>query len=51
LVEDAHTTLDDSWNGVPIPAELIVAELNRACSDYELPDSFVDTKRAELITF
>ncbi len=51
LVSDAHTTLDDSWNGAPIPAELIVAELNRGCSDYELPDSFVDTKATELIAF
>ena len=51
LVSDAHTTLDDSWNGAPIPAELLVAELNRGCSDYELPDSFVDTKATELIAF
>ena len=42
LVEDAHTTLDESWEGVSIPAELIVAELNRACADYDLPDSRLD---------
>jgi len=42
LIEDAHTTIDESWNGVQVPAELIVAELNRACADYELPDSRVD---------
>ena len=51
LVEDAHTTMDESWNGSPIPAELIVAELNRACSDYDLPDSRVDVLAAERIRF
>lgn len=42
LVEDAHTTMDESWDGMVIPAEMIIAELNRACSDYDLPDSRVD---------
>lgn len=42
LVSDAHTTMDESWDGVAIPAEMIVAELNRACADYDLPDSRVD---------
>jgi nicotinamidase-related amidase len=51
LVEDAHTTMDESWNGSPIPAEFIVAELNRACSDYDLPDSRVDVLAAERIRF
>jgi len=51
LVEDAHTTMDESWNGSPIPAELIVAELNRACSDYDLPDSRVEVLVAERIRF
>jgi nicotinamidase-related amidase len=32
LVEDAHTTIDESWNGMLIPAEHIVAELNRSCA-------------------
>jgi len=51
LVEDAHTTMDESWNGSPIPADLIVAELNRACSDYDLPDSRVEVLVAERIRF
>jgi nicotinamidase-related amidase len=51
LIEDAHTTLDESWNGSPIPAEMIVAELNRACSDYDLPDSRVDVVAAEKFRF
>lgn len=51
LVEDAHTTMDESWNGVSIPAELIVAELNRSCMGYELPDSMVDVVTAEKLTF
>ena len=42
LISDAHTTMDETWNGTPIPAELIVAELNRGFYDYELPDSFVE---------
>ena len=49
LIEDAHTTLDESWNGLPIPAEMIVAELNRACSNYDLPDSRVDVISAEKV--
>jgi len=49
LIEDAHTTLDESWNGMPIPAEMIVAELNRSCSDYDLPDSRVDVISAEKV--
>jgi len=51
LVEDGHTTMDESWNGVQIPAELIIAELNRACSDYDLPDSRVDVVVAEKVQF
>ncbi len=51
LVEDAHTTMDESWNGVQIPAELIVAELNRACADYDLPDSFVNVISSQAIRF
>ena len=51
LVEDGHTTMDESWNGNPIPAEFIIAELNRACSDYELPDSRVDVVLAEKVRF
>ena len=51
LVEDAHTTMDESWNGVQIPAELIVAELNRACADYDLPDSFVEVISADKVSF
>ena len=51
LVEDAHTTMDDSWGNMVIPAEFIVAELNRACANYELPDSDVDVKPAEKIRF
>lgn len=51
LIEDAHTTMDESWNGTPIPAELIIAELNRACDQYELPDSFVEVVEAEKIIF
>ncbi len=51
LVEDAHTTMDESWNGSPIPAEMIVAELNRACSDYDLPDSRVDVVATERVRF
>lgn len=51
LVEDAHTTMDESWNGSPIPAELIIAELNRSCSDYDLPDSRVDVVAAERVRF
>ncbi|HEY4898152.1 MAG TPA: isochorismatase family protein [Candidatus Nanopelagicaceae bacterium] len=51
LVEDAHTTMDESWDGVTISAEQIVAELNRACSKYQLPDSFVDVAKAESIHF
>jgi len=49
LVEDAHTTMDDSWNGEMIPYEYIIAELNRSCADYELPDSTVDVLLAEKI--
>ncbi len=51
LVEDGHTTMDESWNGVQIPAEMIIAELNRACSDYDLPDSRVDVVVAEKVQF
>jgi len=51
LVEDAHTTMDESWNGNPIPAEYIIAELNRSCSDYDLPDSRVDVVLTENIRF
>jgi len=51
LVEDAHTTMDDSWGNMVIPAEYIVAELNRSCANYELPDSKVDVKPAEKIVF
>ena len=51
LVEDAHTTMDESWNGSPIPAELIIAELNRSCSDYDLPDSRVDVISADKVRF
>ena len=51
LVEDAHTTMDESWNGAPIPAEFIIAELNRSCSNYDLPDSRVDVVLAEKVRF
>ena len=51
LVEDAHTTMDDSWGNMVIPAEYIVAELNRSCANYELPDNEVDVKPAEKIVF
>src|ERR1019366_4277337 len=51
LVEDAHTTMDETWDGVTITAEQIVAELNRACSKYQLPNSFVDVTKAESIHF
>ena len=51
LVEDGHTTIDDSWDGATIPAEMIVAELNRACADYDLPDSRVDVLAASKIRF
>ena len=51
VVEDAHTTMDESWNRVTITAEQIVAELNRASSKYQLPDSFVDVAKAENIHF
>lgn len=51
LVEDAHTTMDESWNGIAIPAEMIVAELNRACADYDLPDSRVDVVEASQVRF
>jgi len=51
VVEDAHTTMDEKWEGVTITAEQIVAELNRACSKYQLPDSFVDVAKAENIHF
>ena len=51
LVEDAHTTMDESWNGSPIPAELIIAELNRSCSDYDLPESRVDVISADKVRF
>jgi len=51
LIEDAHMTIDESWNGLPIPAELIIAELNRACADYELPDSTLDVVATDRITF
>jgi nicotinamidase-related amidase len=51
LVEDAHTTMDESWNGSPIPTEMIVAELNRSCADYELPDSKVDVVPADAVKF
>jgi len=51
LVEDAHTTMDETWEGVKITAEQIVAELNCACSKYQLPDSFVDVAKAESIDF
>ena len=51
LVEDAHTTMDESWNGVNIPAEMIIAELNLACSNYDLPDSRLDVVPASEIHF
>jgi nicotinamidase-related amidase len=51
LVGDAHTTMDESWEGAAIPAEMIVAELNRSCSNYDLPDSRVDVVSAELASF
>ena len=51
LVADAHTTMDESWDGVSIPAEIIVAELNRACADYDLPDSRVDVVSSSNLNF
>jgi nicotinamidase-related amidase len=51
LVSDAHTTLDESWMGELIPAEMIVAELNRGFDGYELPDSEVVVTTAELLNF
>ena len=51
LVGDAHTTMDESWNGEPIPAEYIVAELNRSCQNYDLPDSRVDVVETEKVRF
>lgn len=51
LISDAHTTLDESWNGELIPAEMIVAELNRGFDGYELPDSEVVVTAAELLKF
>jgi hypothetical protein len=43
--------MDESWNGIAIPAEMIVAELNRACADYDLPDSRVDVVEASRVRF
>jgi nicotinamidase-related amidase len=51
LISDAHTTLDESWDGELIPAEMIVAELNRGFDGYELPDSEVVVTAAELLKF
>jgi len=51
LVEDAHTTMDESWDGQPIPAEMIIAELNRNCAAYELPDSEVNVVKTEAVRF
>jgi len=51
LIEDGHTTIDESWAGIAIPAEMIIAELNRACSDYDLPDSRVDVMPASEMHF
>jgi nicotinamidase-related amidase len=51
LVEDAHTTMDDSWGNTVIPAEYIIAELNRSCANYELPDSEIDVRPAQAISF
>ena len=51
LIGDAHTTIDESWNEMAIPAEFMVAELNRSCMDYELPDSSVDVISASEIHF
>ena len=51
LVSDAHTTLDESWMGELIPAEMIVAELNRGFDGYELPDSEVVVTTAQLLNF
>jgi len=51
LVEDAHTTMDESWEGQPIPAEMIIAELNRNCAAYGLPDSEVNVVKAEALRF
>ena len=51
LVSDSHTTLDESWNGELIPAEMIIAELNRGFDGYELPDSEVVVTAAELLKF
>ena len=42
LVSDAHTTMDEIWDGISIPAEHIVAELNGGFDGYELPDSVVE---------
>ena len=51
LIEDAHTTMDESWEGQPVPAEMIIAELNRNCAAYELPDSEVNVVKAEALRF
>ena len=51
LVADAHTTLDESWKGELIPAEMIIAELNRGFDGYELPDSEVVVTTAEELRF
>jgi nicotinamidase-related amidase len=51
LVSDAHTTMDESWDGMAIPAEMIVAELNRSCADYDLPDSRVDVISSSQLNF
>lgn len=51
LVADAHTTIDESWDGMAIPAEMIVAELNRSCADYDLPDSRVDVIPSSQLNF
>jgi nicotinamidase-related amidase len=37
LVADAHTALDSTWEDPPIPAELVIEELNRSYRDYQLP--------------
>jgi hypothetical protein len=37
LVGDAHTGLDGSWEGRDVPAQVIIDEQNRSCTDYDLP--------------
>lgn len=49
VAEGAHTTNEIDWNGVRVPAESIISELNLTLSEYRLPERTVVVRAASEI--